>query len=76
MIYDYQGYIDHMCDCKLNTLIIWNDYVLLNAAEVVAYAHAHDVKVIFGFSWCWGGEGGSRQSGGPEEVGGLCAGHL
>lgn len=54
VIYDYRSYIDHMCACKLNTLILWNDYVPLNASQVVAYAHDHAVKVIFGFSWCWG----------------------
>lgn len=54
VIYDYKGYIDHMCACKLNLVILWNDFVPLNAAEVVAYAHEHAVKVVFGFSWCWG----------------------
>ena len=54
VIYDYMKYIDHMCECKLNTLILWNDYIPVNAADIVCYAHAHAVKVIWGFSWCWG----------------------
>lgn len=54
VIYDYRGYIDHMSDCKLNTLILWNDFAPLNAQEIIDYAHAHAVKVIWGFSWCWG----------------------
>jgi hypothetical protein len=54
VIYDYEGYIDHMCACKLNTLIIWNDYAPINAKEIIRYAHDHAVKVIWGFSWCWG----------------------
>lgn len=54
VIYDYQSYIDHMCACKLNTLVLWNDYVPLNAEEIIAYAHDHAVKIVFGFSWCWG----------------------
>ncbi len=54
VIYDYMKYIDHMSELKLNTLIIWNDYAPVNAGEVVRYAHARAVKVIWGFSWCWG----------------------
>lgn len=54
VIYNYQKYIDHMSTCKLNTLILWNDFAPLNARDIIAYAHAHAVKVIWGFSWCWG----------------------
>lgn len=54
VIYDYCSYIDHMSACKLNTLILWNDYAPLNAREIIDYAHAHGVKIIWGFSWCWG----------------------
>ena len=54
VVYDYQGYIDHMAACKMNTLILWNDYAPLNADEVIRYAHDHAVRVIWGFSWCWG----------------------
>ena len=54
VVYDYKGYIDHLTDNRFNTLILWNDFAPVNAAEIVAYAHAHAVKVIWGFSWCWG----------------------
>ena len=54
VICDFRGYIDHMADNRMNTLIVWNDFAPSNAAEIVAYAHEHAVKVIWGFSWCWG----------------------
>ena len=53
VIYDYKGYIDNMMALKLNSVIIWNDYVPLNAKEIVEYAHARNIKVIWGFSWLW-----------------------
>ena len=56
VIYDYRGYIENMSRCKLNTLILWNDFAPLNAADIVAYAHLHAVKIIWGFSWSWGEE--------------------
>jgi hypothetical protein len=54
VIYDYMKYIDNMSELKLNTLIIWNDFAPINAGEVVKYAHSKGVKIIWGFSWCWG----------------------
>jgi hypothetical protein len=54
-----------MCECKFNTLILWNDYIPMNAANVVRYAHAHAVKVIWGFSWCWGEKVNPRD---PEDL--------
>ena len=30
VIYDYKGFVDNMVKCKLNTLIVWNDYLPLN----------------------------------------------
>ena len=53
VIYDYRGYIDHMVKLKMNTLIIWNDYAPLNAADLVRYAHENGVKIIWGFAWGW-----------------------
>ena len=53
-VYDYRGFIDNMTRAKLNTLILWNDFVPINAPEVVAYAHSRGVKLIWGFTWCWG----------------------
>ncbi len=53
VIYDYQGYFDHMVRLKMNTVIIWNDFPPLNAEQMVAYAHERNIKVIWGFSWLW-----------------------
>lgn len=53
VIYDYRGYLDHMVKLKMNTVIIWNDYPPVNAAQMVTYAHERNVKVIWGFSWLW-----------------------
>lgn len=54
VIYDYQGYIDNMVRLKMNTLIIWDDFVPLNAEEMIAYAHQSNIKVYWGFAWGWG----------------------
>lgn len=53
VIYDYKGYLDNMMQLKFNSVIIWNDYVPLNAKEIVEYAHARNIKVVWGFSWLW-----------------------
>lgn len=53
VIYDYKGYIDNMLLLKMNTLIIWNDFVPVNAKQVVKYAHECGIKVIWGFAWGW-----------------------
>ena len=53
VIYDYRSFIDHMVKLKMNTIIIWNDFVPVNGADMVAYAHACGVKVIWGYAWCW-----------------------
>jgi hypothetical protein len=53
VIYDYRGYIDHLLKLKMNTLIIWNDRVPVNAAELIAYAHSCNIKVIWGYAWGW-----------------------
>ena len=53
VIYDYQGYIDNMVRTKMNTLIIWNDFVPVNAKEMIAYAHASNVKIYWGYPWGW-----------------------
>ena len=51
---DYRGFIDHMARLKLNLLMIWSDCPPVNAADVIAYAHRHNVQVVFGFHWGWG----------------------
>lgn len=53
VIYDYKGYLDNMVKCKLNMLILWNDYPPLNAKELIEYAHRRGIKIIWGFSWGW-----------------------
>lgn len=53
VIYDYKKYIDNMVTLKLNTLIIWNDHVPDNIADVIEYAHANGVKLYLGFAWGW-----------------------
>lgn len=53
VIYDYKGYINNIKKLGLDSVIIWNDIVPLNAVEVISYAHSKDVKVIWGFAWGW-----------------------
>ena len=53
VIYDYRSFIDNMLLCKMNTLIVWDDFVPVNAREMVEYAHQNCIKVIWGFSWLW-----------------------
>lgn len=54
VIYDYRRYIDHMSEWKMNLLTLWNDHVPVNARDVVEYAHARGISVVWGYSWCWG----------------------
>ena len=42
-----------MARLKLNQLIIWNDFVPLNAKDVVDYAHEYGIEVIWGYAWGW-----------------------
>ena len=53
VIYDYIGYIKNMARLKMNTLIVWNDYVPLNIRDVIRYAHTYGVRIYLGFSWGW-----------------------
>lgn len=53
VIYDWRGYLDNMMLLKLNTLIMWNEFVPLNAREIIDYAHRAGIKVYFGFPWGW-----------------------
>jgi len=54
VIYDYKRFIDNMVKLKLNMLVVWNDYVPVNAQDFVDYAHSRGIKVIWGYSWAWG----------------------
>ena len=53
VIYDYRGYIDNLVKLKMNTLIIWNDFVPVNIDEIIRYAHDSNVKIILGYPWGW-----------------------
>lgn len=53
VIYDVRGYLEHMARLKLNEVIIWNDYLPVNAREVVALAHSLGIRVIWGYAWGW-----------------------
>lgn len=52
-VYDYRRFLDNMVTLKLNQLCIWNDFAPINAREVVEYAHARGIEIIWGFSWGW-----------------------
>jgi hypothetical protein len=54
VIYDYRRYLDNMSKWKMNIAVIWNDYIPINAKEIVTYAHERGIKIIWGYSWCWG----------------------
>lgn len=56
-INDYRAYIRDLARLKLNQVIIWNDYMPVNADDIVAYAHSYGLEVIWGYSWGWN-EGG------------------
>ncbi len=56
VIYDYKSFIDNMSKWKMNFLTLWNDFVPINAKEVVDYAHSRGLKIVWGYSWCWGEE--------------------
>lgn len=52
-INDYRNYIENMARLRLNQLIIWNDFVPLNAKDIVDYAHEFGIQIIWGFAWGW-----------------------
>lgn len=54
VVYDYRRYLDNLSKWKLNIVVIWNDYIPINAKEIVNYAHERGIKIIWGYSWCWG----------------------
>lgn len=54
VIYDYRKFLDNMLKLRLNEVVIWNDCLPLNAKDIVAYAHALGIKLIWGFAWGWG----------------------
>jgi len=52
-INDYRNYIDNMARLRLNQLIIWNDFVPINAREIIDYAHEYGIEIIWGYAWGW-----------------------
>ncbi len=52
-INDYREYIRNLARLKHNQVIIWNDYMPINAKEIVDYAHSYGLEVIWGYSWGW-----------------------
>ncbi|MGN1094125.1 MAG: hypothetical protein ACI4SC_04020 [Candidatus Neoclostridium sp.] len=52
-INDYRKYVRDIARCKVNRLIIWNDYAPVNAKEIMEYAHKFNIELIWGFSWGW-----------------------
>lgn len=53
VIYDFRKFIDNMVKLKMNTITIWNDFVPVNAREMVEYAHECGIKIIWGYAWGW-----------------------
>ena len=53
VIYDYRAFIDNMVLLKMNTIIIWNDFVPVNIKEMIDYAHSCGIKIILGYAWLW-----------------------
>lgn len=53
VIYDYKNYIRNMARLKMNTLIIWNDFVPVNVDEVIKEAHSYGIQIYLGYSWGW-----------------------
>ncbi len=52
-IFNYREFFENMVRLKLNHIVIWNDFVPVNAKKVVEYAHGLGIKLYWGFSWGW-----------------------
>ncbi|MBR2375950.1 MAG: hypothetical protein IKA88_06650 [Clostridia bacterium] len=50
---DYRKYIREMARMKFNQIVLWNEYMPLNAKEVVDFAHGYGIEVLWGYSWGW-----------------------
>ena len=50
---DYRKYIRETARLKFNQMVLWNDYMPLNAKDVVDYAHEFGIKVLWGYAWGW-----------------------
>lgn len=52
-IYDYKRFFENMILMRLSSVVIWTDFVPINAKEMVDHAHSLGISVFFGFSWAW-----------------------
>lgn len=52
-INDYRKCIETLARLKFNQIIVWNDYLPINAEEFVEYAHSYGLTVIWGYAWGW-----------------------
>ena len=53
-INDYRRYIANIARLKINQLIVWNDFLPINAKDIVDYAHEYGIELIWGYAWGWG----------------------
>ena len=52
-INNYRKCIETLARLKFNQIIIWNDFLPVNADEIYEYAHSFGMTVIWGFAWGW-----------------------
>ncbi len=52
-INDYRKCIETLARLKFNQIIVWNDYLPINAEEFVDYAHSFGLSVVWGYAWGW-----------------------
>ncbi len=52
-INDYRKCIETLARLKFNQIIVWNDYLPINAEEFVDYAHSFGLTVVWGYAWGW-----------------------
>lgn len=44
-------YFRNMTRLKFNRVYLWNEFLPVNTAEVVEYAHSWGIEVFWGFAW-------------------------
>lgn len=52
-IYDYRRFFKNMAMLKLNQAVIWNDFVPVNAKEIVECAKSWGIEIFWGSPWGW-----------------------
>lgn len=53
-INDYRQYFENLARLKFNQVIVWNDFLPLNADDIVECAHSYGMELIWGYAWGWG----------------------